>query len=315
MLSQRPVAKAFTALVLGALAFVFSGCSTNNSVSPDVAALTDSPLDEYLAAVWGTNLSLEEQQRQLNAEALQREEIIQQCMHDAGFEYVPNPFLRDLAAEAASVGDPDGPDWVSQNGYGLIITEGTGEQWDIDSALADPNRAIRESLSEKELEEYLNKLETCSQSTWQQTGETRNQLLDEFAPLFEAIDDMRTNLWLNPTAADQDWAACMAEHGNFDFKNQEDAQQSIMAARNTLWPQVASNWNFIEQGPISATTSPEFATLLDQEIELALVDLDCREQTNFRARQRAHQIQVETQFVTDHQAALEALRLAAEQAN
>jgi len=53
--------------------------------------------------------------------------------------------------------------------------------------------------------------------------------------------------------------------------------------------------------------------LRERELEIALADFDCRVASDFSARQEARRIEIETQFVDDHHAALTALRAAAEQ--
>jgi len=52
---------------------------------------------------------------------------------------------------------------------------------------------------------------------------------------------------------------------------------------------------------------------LEREINTALADYDCRIAVDYQARQDARRTELETQFIADHRADLEALRAAAEQ--
>jgi hypothetical protein len=131
---------------------------------------------------------------------------------------------------------------------------------------------------------------------------------DEFAPLFEAINQMRNELGQEKTEAEGDWLACMADAGYPNIERREDAQNHIWSARDRIR---SSPGGF----RATAETSREMAALLEREIQTALADLDCRTAVDFQNRQDARRIEVETQFVSDHRLALEALRDAAEQRN
>ncbi len=55
------------------------------------------------------------------------------------------------------------------------------------------------------------------------------------------------------------------------------------------------------------------AALGEEEVELALADLGCREETDYRQKAQDIQFELEEQFIADHESELEALRAAAEQ--
>lgn len=52
-----------------------------------------SPIDQFLAYVEGTNLSLEAQVRQREVEYAEDQELIAACMAEQGFTYYPDQFM------------------------------------------------------------------------------------------------------------------------------------------------------------------------------------------------------------------------------
>lgn len=60
-------------------------------------------------------------------------------------------------------------------------------------------------------------------------------------------------------------------------------------------------------------TDPKLVTVKDEEIELALADLDCREKTDYTAVHKKVQDALEQRFIDDHRAELDALKADAEQ--
>ncbi|GHE13439.1 hypothetical protein [Klenkia taihuensis] len=132
---------------------------------------------------------------------------------------------------------------------------------------------------------------------------------EEFAPLFEAMDEFWTNSAESPemSALDGEWAACMDAAGHSGFAQQYDAQNSIYDAQNELYEAGGEGEEYVE--PDQAAMD----ALGEREVELALADLDCRVETDYRDRQTDIQNELEQQFVDDHRTELEALRAAAEQ--
>lgn len=132
---------------------------------------------------------------------------------------------------------------------------------------------------------------------------------DEFAPLFEAIDQMRAGTLVEITDADRDWANCMADTGHLGFERQWEAEDRF----RDEYSGAISNFFSSTQPQGAWIGSVPWRELREKEIVLALADLECRTATNFRSRNNAFKVEVETQFVEDNRAALEALRAAAEQ--
>ena len=102
---------------------------------------------------------------------------------------------------------------------------------------------------------------------------------------------------------DAEWSACMAGAGQPGFSVQNDARSSISDKMNTMYDDSGS----VDEAAMDAVG--------EEEIELALVDLDCREETGYQDTMESVQFKLEQQFIDDHKAELEAFRADAEQGN
>ena len=300
-----------------------------------------SPIDEYLNLVWGTNLSPEAQIQRHAVESERIEELVAQCMNDLGFHYIPDPGRRWLDFSSGVEWRTEDPEWIAQFGFGGTVwpgvRAGTAVSWEGDRpGRPGPNAAFINSLSESEREAFNRALngtfppdgsdydfdewvldpnnQGCRGLAWQQTAFVIHQS-DEFAPLFEAIDQFRENLTLSATDADIDWAACMAEAGYTGYQARPDFQALFNQKARAITTELQEQGRAITRWPELPANQPEIAALFEREIETALADLDCRIATNWDARQQAAVFELEAQFVTDHQAQFNALRAAVEQLN
>ena len=145
-------------------------------------------------------------------------------------------------------------------------------------------------------------------------GRGELQQSEEFAPLFEAID----NFWMTfneipgIAAANREWSQCMAGKGHPGLNERWDAHGIIHNLQNEIWETIDwDTWDWERDGDISQ--SAEMLALAPIEIALALDEFDCRMEVNLEPRLDEYRIAAERQFVNDHQAALRALRAAAEQ--
>ncbi|MBB5786832.1 hypothetical protein [Jiangella mangrovi] len=259
-----------------------------------------SPLEEYMGANSGFaraggarmtmalsagDLSDEEQQKMR-----QVEELVAQCMQDAGFEYVPvDPFAGapedDPFAEAYSL-PPD--EFAREYGYGmstLMRREAPEDEQNL-----DPNQEIREGLSEAALEEYNRTLwgdmadvspdggavsikpaqpgEAPSMEEQGCHGQARAEVygdgggmmvgpdMSEFESLFEDLEALRERIESDPrvVAATEEWAVCMAEAGSGDFEGLNEPEDAVMERMGELY-----GWETEQGGPeggpgVSVTT-------------------------------------------------------------
>jgi len=332
-----------TKCVLGALALAFAvtACSpaaAENAHSEEAApAAVQGPLTEMLNGALGLNVTPAEQERQWAEQNRRQEELIAQCMTEAGFEYIPN--LPTSTTNVADLFRMDDREWVAQFGYAMVRTP-----WDATDAKTErtnPNDAYTASLSVAELAAYNDALfgsladvnyvgsdnaddiqtMLANGGCW---GAAQDQVIsesaasalytDEFAPLTDAImaffDDQRQEI----TEADRQWVTCMADAGHTGFQRQSDAEASIEAAYDNIL--ASFNWDAWDVeafGYPSAANNTDLANLADKEVTLAVADFDCRVATNFDASRGAFQVEAEKQFVADYRAELDALMAAAEQ--
>lgn len=137
---------------MSAATLALAGCSQAGSQSGTEEAET-GPLDEYLAFLWEGEEWTEER---YEAENLEREELIAECMKKEGFEYTPNPDSGGWVA-ADDVGDE--PEWGSLEfaetyGYGIIDWPGADALLEEPADYVDPNQDYVESLSVSEQDAY-----------------------------------------------------------------------------------------------------------------------------------------------------------------
>jgi len=335
------------------LAFTVSACNGGNSLDggggPNMngdtpaAAAQNSPLNEYLGPLWGSNLSQAEQQRQQQQEDLYREELIAGCMREAGFEFIPTQVTVSEGLLTDDNFRPDDRDWVAQYGFALIHNPWANAATEPDHGPApvDPNQEYLDSLSDAERAAFYEALfgfhgEDLPEGVIGDDG----QILDmeayranmgcwgvaqqeleatsvsglynsaEFAPLFDAIGEMRRSVYDIPefSVIDNDWANCMADAGHPGIPTQAHVQDELVEEYNSI----IENWDW-DLGEPNATNSPRIAAMGDREIELALADFDCRASTYWESRRMAIVYDAERQFITDHQTELNALRDAVEQ--
>jgi len=298
-----------------------------NSATGNDDDLQISPLAEYLSLVWGTNLSPEERAQRDYELNRQLQELVAQCMQDAGFEYYPE--VEQPSANPVSIEwRPDDREWVAQYGYGLIHTP----EADVPAApvqpRTNPNWEYFSSLGEAEAQafnEALYGLPIDDENhvwTWEEmgcSGYAQNAtaaaspidlvVSEEFASLFEALNQLEGDVTLadQRAAIEREWAACMADQGYPGFEARWDAQNQF----STEVDEFLNDW-WEEHGE-EPTGTPEMAEFGRREIDLALADLGCRESVDYQTRLTSVQYEIEARFVAEHRSELEALRAAAEQ--
>nr|WP_314842825.1 hypothetical protein [uncultured Microbacterium sp.] len=337
MRSTGPLA----AIAVTALAVALTGCSGN--AGGGELTYEDSPLNEYLSAAYGGDLSPEEQQKQFEEQQRQQEELMAECMADEGFEYTPNTANGGAVFSGDDVEwEPEKKEWVEKYGYGIVnspYSESMGEEQT--DQYVDPNQEYVESLSESEQtafyetaygvppEEdelgedgsYEYNWEDAGCQGWAQhelQGEDPWQS-DEFADL----RDRMTELWTSTQEAPEfkelnaKWVACMDDGGQPGFAAQMDAQQSISDEQTAIFDAAYGDGSteIDTESPdfVEPSESPEMKALGEREIEIALVDLDCRTKTSYTEEALKIQFDLEERFIADNKAELEAFKAAAEQ--
>ncbi len=312
------------ALSASALVLALAACSPSGETASDDEY--SSPLNDYLSAVWGGDVTDEDWMMRAEEELRVREEIVAECMAEQGFDYIP---VVDMGQSSGSADEwkPDDREWVAQYGYGAVRYPGMSDVPDPDEQFVDPNQEYVESLSESEITAFYEALygpqpsedelnEDGSQEyDWETAGcqgFAQNEVSggnpmesEEHKPIMDAINEFYTGMETNPALADVDdeWSNCMADAGYSGFSSQYDAQNSVYDELNSYYESMT---DYVED-------DPALDEIADREIELALADLDCRESTDYRERRQAVSVELEEQFIADNKAALEALVAAAEQ--
>lgn len=283
------------------------------------SGVAQSPIERYMSAGDGTQLSEAERKEQGDAWLLANEELIAACMNEQGFDYVPHP-PTPMGFDFSTLTSPDldDPEWVQRYGYGIVH----GPETEVVTIAEDPNEAVLASLSQPEVnayyvalsggsgaytadDEYIPEKGGC-QGAAQIELDSRDPLRgDEFRPLRDAVNDFYTSLMTTAEIAELDarWADCMDAAGFGPYTLQLDALAEINADLVVMANERGGN----------AQDDPEMEKLGAREIEVALADLACREETDYRASYDAIRTTLEERFVEDHLAELESFKAAAEQ--
>lgn len=330
------------AVLASAASLLFlTGCADQ---SIEDSAESASPLAPYYQALHGSGRTPDDMEREVREASQRIEEDIAECMKKQGFQYtpfVPPAVTFDVAVDEEEGASADDEGWVERWGYGIVA--GVGEvQLDgavSDEPVEDPNSTYYESLTVAEQLAYNETLygpEQPAEGDGLSEGESgepggcvgaaahreevarRGPELAAFDDLIARMDSVWADFESHPglVALNQAWSACMEERGEPGFDAQQDAADSISTAYASL--RFASDSGSDEAqsaapSDLSTETSAEVAALQKREIELALVDLACREETDYDATQAAIFVQIEQEFVDANKEELEAMKRAAEQ--
>ncbi|WP_218682624.1 hypothetical protein [Microbacterium sp. BF1] len=328
------------ALAASAMVFILTGCG--GASSDDKLSYEDSPLSQYLSAAWGGDLSQEEQQKKMEKEQAQVEELVAQCMADEGFEYTPNASNGTVISDGGEW-EPEKREWVEKYGYGYVnspfaeqVEENPSEEEN-----SDPNADYVSSLSESEQTAFYETLYGPSPAedemaedgsyeySWEDAGcqgwaqhEVQGDDItqaEEFSALRTKMEELTTASQESPELVDlnAEWASCMADKGEPGFTKQAEAAESIMEEQNKIYETAYGDGS----EPVDTeaadfedpSKSPEMKALGERELKLALIDLDCREKTSFATKSLEIQFALEEKFIAENKTELEAFKAAAEQ--
>jgi len=241
-----------------------------------------------------------------------------------GFEYVPvDQSQNGGIVFSGDEWNPDSREWVEQYGYGAVNFPGRDDRPEPGQEWFDPNQDYVQSLSESEMTAYYETLYGPSpteeqldedggyQYDWSTAGcygSAQHEVQgndpyssDEHKPLMDALNEFYTNLQNHAslTELNRAWASCMTAAGYSGFTTQYDAQNSVYDDINAYYESMTGEW---------VENDPKLLAIGEREIELALADLDCREETDYRQASLRIQFDLERAFVDEHKAELEALK-------
>lgn len=341
MRSSRPLA----ACAAAALILTLSACA--DAPSPDGDESIDTPLTPYWEALYGGEGDMEQMQKEQDALQAEIEEKIAACMTEQGFEYTavaPGSQNEIDMSGSDDVWDPDDRKWVENWGYGIADWPGREQPDQSDEAIADdPNYTYYESLTDGEKAAYDEALsgpvlddevyaDPNYEYKWEEggcygkashevEGDGGEDALTEYEDLITRMNELWETLESDSriVALEGEWSSCMSEAGESGFEAQYEAQDSISEEYSKLDPTQVDPGaeepvEEAEEPEISPETNPQVAALHEREIELALVDLECREETSYWDERQKISIDLEQDFVNANKAELDAMKLAAEQA-
>lgn len=264
------------------------------------------PLELYLGGAAGART-----QGEVAAELAEREDAVAACMADEGFEYTP------VVMVPGSFEASDGPlrgtrEFAERYGYGLWqnpeIEPGQFTYMLDESA----NNAYRASLTPEAQAAYdvalMGHGTDLGDGTTSYDGrgcteltEVRESAEAEYLRGVQAeVSDYLQSLWdgHDPALAEIDaaWASCMRDAGYDDGSPQ--------AAERRLLDEMLAVFDAAPDAPVAADTIEAGAAA---ERRVALADQDCRDATDWTARRRAVEHELQKEYLAAHRADLDAL--------
>jgi hypothetical protein len=346
--------------ILAGLAIALTGCAngdstTTNDQKSGSGQSKKSPLEEYLgnsplggfskgagpavAMKIGGGDSESEEGR---AQQRQAEDLIAKCMLKEGFSYVPVQPDTGGKSKIDQAYELPPDKFAEQYGYG-ITTLGFVQDPNGGDADSDPNREIRDKLSEQAKKAYDKALNgsggevvagsdgggVIQRRTGDKGGENsdsgcrgkamdqvfgrpdKNEMgnqMEKFQGLFDDIEALRKRIDGDPRLekATKAWSDCMADK-SYRFTKPEEAPQSVSRRLERLFG--------LSNGPGSSSSTTELkkpdpkevAKIKPYELAVAKADYKCREQ-HYNKTYQTVQFELESAFVKDHKAELEAYR-------
>lgn len=346
-MSHRRAWLVLTTSTAAVTALLFTGCagpagpaSHTGNVPPSSPAAgenpdgklteADSPLLAYrnLAYPDGAPPNASEQERwRIQAQQQNRmDELIAACMAKEGFEYSFHRLNEDSPPPAEDW-KPEDREWVSRYGYGLQNYPGrlppNAEPDQIDEerpAMSEAEEAAYQvalfGSEPAEGEPYDPAKAGCQGAAEYEVLGYQAWRHPESQQIIDAIMSFPMEIGSHPDFAslEAEWAVCMAERGYPEFKAQRETQASIEELRNDYFPADDGSDDPRTKDPRFATLDdPAYAEIHQQEVTLALADLDCREQTDYRQRYLRTKFALEERFIADHAEELAALKARVEQ--
>jgi hypothetical protein len=240
------------------------------------AAKNDEPLEEQLG-LGDEGIRL----RQANAENL-----IRDCMKAQGFDYVPVDPTAQQAALLGAQGMSES-DFEKQYGYGITTLYEQRRQL----AVAGPNEAVRDSLSEADRKAYdkalhgddptatffdaidtgdYSRLGGCLKSSTEQVFGGADVLNSLSAKLDELDEKIRADARM--TKAIKEWSACMREAGFDGLEEQEEVDEIL---KQKLEEVVGSPEEAATTGAEVDYDKAALAALQKEEVAMVAADITC----------------------------------------
>lgn len=324
-----------------------SGGQTSDKRSPSAQQTEKpSPLEEYMGA--GFDLAATGNQGttaaarpagggQVSEEDLAKqrkvEDSIAACMKAAGFEYVPSPPATRPRGRYDAAFDLSPDDFAQQYGYGISTMDWAKDQQDQQKT--DPNLKIRVGLSPNGQIAYDKALDgwappagggggsggvsgeqdqgcraKAARAVYGAGKASGGADPTKFAALFKDLGALYKRIQNDQRVQDAlaAWSSCLADAGHPGFRQLNDPLSSVQDRLYTLIGRPAPG----SMGPPSYDKADpaKLAALRKFETGLAVADRKCRMSAYDTPYQEARDA-LETEFVQQNKAALEAYREAA----
>lgn len=299
-------------------ASVLAACTSGRAPEPHATA---GELDTYLALIMGIE---DETAEAFEAQALRAEEVVAACMHEAGFEYVPDPTVHHSSVQdAEALAAFDAHAYAAEYGYGLLEP---GERPDITMrAVADPNAAYQMAMSTAEAAAYEEALlgvfafggatptdediDAAVAAPWSEKGcqgRGQHEAFDFAVATSDDVVSIREE-WEGFWRGDLDprfdsirtaWATCMDEAGTPVYSRPQDAKDQLAAEMLVRQQAVIDGLPGSEDG---------WNDLRRLEISVAVADLACQEDVDYQDELGALEDERQREFVDERRAELDAL--------
>jgi hypothetical protein len=277
-------------------------------------------------------------ERDAAAEDFRRQEqLIADCMHDQGFEYIQRDYNQAVDAKVKNTEAFDLPpdQYAERWGYGISTidpSQFTAEAPD------DPNSAIVEALLPEARSAYDKAMygADISRERAQQKGTSldapapdgcQTKALkeiygDDFADRnpeasseFDALNEEMGALWdrvandRRVTEAKQGWSDCMADAGHPEATDADNAVQLVIQRFSALYGVEPEQFKEVRAGMKSAPQQPDAAALAEvQSYERGLAVADRRCKAAYDEAVFTVQTEVENRFIEENRAELERYR-------
>lgn len=199
-----------------------------------------------------------------------REQQIQECMRDAGFEY-------NVDTQMMSMGDPRADmaplEWAQQYGFGVWTQmDPDNNPYASMNEMEWANQEIVEALSESESNAWFEANNRCNEEAYAEDDIYRNPMVQQ------ALEDFYEQVNNDPRVRDAEeaWRGCMADAGQ-PFETEQEMYDQAYAVWNgdeelaELESQFYESEAWLEDSPDHA----QWQALVDEEIAMAVADATC----------------------------------------
>jgi hypothetical protein len=265
---------------------------------------------------------------------LQFQEALRMCMAEQGFDYMPVLPREDVFRVIAAPEE----ERVRERGFLITTDVGSGLPDAVDSAwfTTDPNEDRVAAMSEAEREAWDGMLSSCEDEA---SADVPGSGLELAFSTMPEIGDLDERLDADPRVVEleSEWSRCMGEQG-YEYSDRDDLLNAgLLNLRNRFEALMGDDsafnpfagWaaeeiqQFVEgksdeeiqaffreedQKRLDRIDAEALAALQQEEIDLAVADLECRRELDYDETRDAVRKEVEANFIDSNREALEQIR-------